>query len=71
MLDEWLRVIKKEGLIIFTHKTSIIEKWEKPQKVLEDSGQWEKIYVSDPLYYLPGLMDPTREHGKVYVYRKK
>jgi len=68
--DEWLRVVKQDGLLVFTTKTGVMETWEEEQCKREDMGQWEKVYKSPPLYYLPTLTDPSKERVYVFVYKK-
>ena len=69
-LNEWLRVVKPAGLLVFTTKTGVMKTWEEEQGKREDMKQWERVYKSPPLYYLPTLTDPSKERVYVFVYRK-
>jgi len=70
VFDEWLRVVKPDGLLVFTHKTGVMQPWEEEQERRERMGQWKLVYRSPPLYYLPTLTDPSQERVHVFVYRK-
>jgi len=70
VFEEWLRVVKPGGILVFTHKTGVLAKWEAEQDRREQLGQWKKVYRSNPLYYLPTLTGPDQERVHVYVYKK-
>ena len=70
VFNEWLRVVKQGGLLVFTTKTGVMKTWEEEQDKREDLVQWEKVYKSPPLYYLPTLTDPSEERVYVFVYKK-
>jgi len=67
---EWVRVAKPGALISFVHKTSVWPKWETLQEQLVKEGNWERLWVSDELPYLPGCDIFKDEQAKIYVYRK-
>ena len=77
VLKLWLRVAKIGALISFTHKTSVWSQWESEQNAMEDGGLWSKVWVSNPIPYLPSLKEgqdnntePCQEMAKVYIYKK-
>jgi len=70
VFEEWLRVVKRNGLLVFTHKTGVMKVWEDDQERREKRKEWVKLERSPPLYYLPTLTDPSQERVHVYVYRK-
>jgi len=70
VLKDWLRILKTGGYCVFTVKSGILDKWKATQDMLEARGDWKSVYISKPLYYLPGLMDPKLERVYVYIYRK-
>ena len=70
VLEDWVRVVKTGGVLVFTHKTAVMDKWEEEQGRMEEEGMWRCKYKSDPLYYLPGLVRPGLERVYVYVYQK-
>jgi predicted TPR repeat methyltransferase len=70
VLGEWLRVVKDGGLVVFTHKTAVLGEWEEEQDRLEEEGRWKCKYKSDPLFYLPALVNPGLERVYVFVYQK-
>ena len=71
MLEDWIRVTKKNGMISFTHKTKVWPEWEPTQQILEDTKKWKRIWISEPLYYLPSYQGhDLSERVKVYIYQK-
>ena len=53
--------------------------WEIEQNKMEESGLWNKVWISDPIPYLPSLKEdntdnpnsePCEEMAKVYIYKK-
>jgi len=70
ILADWLKAVRVGGLIVFTTKKSFVEVWEKQSVELQESGKWEKVWISDPLPYLPNLRSFELEFAKIYVYRK-
>ena len=74
VLKLWLRVAKPGALISFTHKTSVWPEWEKEQDEMEESALWKKLWISEPIPYLPSLKEddtePCEEMAKVYIYQK-
>lgn len=75
VLRLWLKVAKPNGLIAFTHKTSVWPEWEIEQDQMESEGLWKKVWVSHPIPYLPSLKEaggdqPCQEMAKVYIYKK-
>ena len=71
VLKDWIRVTKKNGLISFTHKTTIWPEWEPTQQILEDAKEWKRIWISEPLHYLPSYQGyDLSERVKVYIYQK-
>jgi len=71
VLKEWLRVTTVGAIIAFTHKTLVLDTWEKEQKELENQGLWKLVYRSPPLYYLPsGPLNPSEERVFVFCYEK-
>jgi len=69
-MDEWLRIVKKGGLVAFTHVADIADAWKKHEKEKEDLGQWERIWISDKLPYLPAVKITFWDYGKVHIYKK-
>jgi len=39
VFDEWLRVVKKGGWLVFTHKTGVMKPWEDEQDRRESNGK--------------------------------
>ena len=79
VLRLWLKVAKPGALISFTHKTSVWPEWEIEQDKMEESALWNKVWISDPIPYLPSLKEdnadnpnaePCEEMAKVYIYKK-
>ena len=70
VISDWLRLLRTGGYCVFTVKSGVLEQWRATQDRLEERGDWKSVYISKPLYYLPGLMDPKLERVFVYVYRK-
>ena len=70
-LQDWLRVVKSDGFILFTHKTTVWPKWEPIQEKLQKENKWKHIWTSPDLFYLPscsGAMEDERV--RVYIYQK-
>ena len=76
MLADWIRVAKPNGLIVFSHKSSVWPSWEPEQAILEQEKKlWTKIWVCDPpIPYLPSLKtdgeNACQEMTKIYIYKK-
>ncbi|TRY73970.1 hypothetical protein TCAL_02212 [Tigriopus californicus] len=75
VLRLWLKVAKKGGQIVFSHKTSIWDQWEVEQDAMEKEGLWKKVWIiPEPMPYLPSLKEdgqtPSPEMAKVYIYEK-
>lgn len=75
VLSHWLDVCKPGGIVVFTHKTSIWDEWEKEQHRLEaEEARWKKVWELDPpIPYLPSLATNegiSKEMAKIYIYRK-
>ena len=70
VMEEWLRVVKEGGLVAVTHKTAVVEEWEEEQDKLQREGRWRRVFRSDPLCYLPGLVHPALERVTVFLFRK-
>ena len=70
VIRDWVRLVRTGGHIVFTVKSGVREKWVASQDELEQAGLWKSVYISKPLYYLPGLRDPKQERVFIYVYRK-
>ena len=54
VLQEFVRVCKRGGLVCFTNRTDKMEKWAAVTQQLVDATVWEKVHVAAPLPYLPG-----------------
>jgi len=52
-LDEFCRVVKPGGLVIFTHRTDKVDQWTDAHEKFISDGKWEKVEITDPLPYLP------------------
>jgi predicted TPR repeat methyltransferase len=52
-LDEFCRVVKPGGLVIFTHRTDKVDKWKSRQEQFVKEGKWETVEITEPLPYLP------------------
>lgn len=52
-LDEFCRVVKPGGLVIFTHRSYKVERWKAKHDQLVKDGKWEKVEITEPLPYLP------------------
>ena len=71
VLEDWIRVTKRNGMISFTHKTKVWKEWEPIQDSLEKEKKWKRIWISEPLYYLPSYKGyDLSERVKVYIYQK-
>lgn len=69
-LDEFCRVVKPGGLVLFTHRTDKVDQWTTRQERMEKDRRWERVEISEPLPYLPG----NPEYGEkvkviVHIYR--
>ncbi len=72
LLQEFIRVTKDRGLVVFTHRDDIIESTDFYAIVdgIESDNRWEKVLVSDPQPYLPGNEDfADTIHVVYFVYR--
>ena len=75
-LSDWARCVRPGGLIVFTHKSAMLESvaWTEAQAALVHAGVWSSVWVSDGLDYLPTLAAQCRERAdevvKIFVYRK-
>jgi predicted TPR repeat methyltransferase len=72
LLEEFIRVTRDRGLVVFTHRTDIIASTDFYSIVdgIEADGRWEKVLVSDPQPYLPGNEDfADKIHVVYFVYR--
>ena len=69
-MDEWLRIVKKGGLVAFTHIKHVVNQWQEHEKEKVEGRRWEKVWVSDNLPYLPGVRKPFWDYGKVHIYKK-
>eukprot|EP00928_Gymnodinium_smaydae_P057120 TRINITY_DN40398_c0_g1_i1.p1 TRINITY_DN40398_c0_g1~~TRINITY_DN40398_c0_g1_i1.p1 ORF type:complete len:220 (-),score=26.39 TRINITY_DN40398_c0_g1_i1:126-785(-) len=56
---DWIRVTRKGGLVIYTHREDLIQKDSSLQAKsnLEKEGLWEQVYMSQPESYLPNAND--------------
>ena len=71
VLEDWIRVTKRNGMISFTHKTKVWKEWEPIQDSLEEEKKWKRVWISEPLYYLPSYKGyDLSERVKVYIYQK-
>lgn len=71
VLEDWIRVTKKNGMISFTHKTKVWKEWESTHDSLEKEKKWKRVWISEPLYYLPSYKGyDLSERVKVYIYQK-
>jgi len=71
VLRDWVRVVAPGGLLVFTHKSLVVGRWEEEQARMEGEGLWTLVNKSRPLYYLPsGPLDPSQERVFVFLYRK-
>ena len=75
-MEDWIRVVRTGGLVVFTHQSPLWSHWEELQGQLEERKIWKKIWVLEPpMLFLPGLKignqnAPNKELFKVYVYQK-
>ena len=72
VLRDWCRVVKPNGLLIFTHKTAVWPSWEPLQARLVEDAWWNETEIWTDLNYLPGYDDNARinERAKIYCYSK-
>jgi len=69
-MEEFCRIVKAGGLIVFTHRTDYVDKWAAKHEELESQGKWEKVEVTEPLAYLPSNPDfADKIKVVVHVYR--
>ena len=68
VLREFARITKPGGMVIFTHRTDMIDdpKFLKDLKSIETDNVWEEVFVSDPQPYLPGNKDFSDKINIVY-----
>mmetsp|Transcript_54520 Transcript_54520/g.132341 ORF Transcript_54520/g.132341 Transcript_54520/m.132341 type:complete len:323 (+) Transcript_54520:275-1243(+) len=53
-LDEFVRIVKPGGYIIYTNRTDRLEEFEPKETSLESQGKWKLVEKKGPLPYLPG-----------------
>merc|ERR1712080_437085 len=61
---------REEGRPSRIHPRSGHCRWKKHEKEKEDLGQWERIWISDKLPYLPAVKITFWDYGKVHIYKK-
>lgn len=68
VLREFARITKPGGMVIFTHRTDMIDdpEFQKKLKNIEIDNVWEKVFISDPEPYLPGNEDFSDKIKIVY-----
>lgn len=68
VLREFARITKPGGMVIFTHRTDMIDdpKFQENLKRIETDKIWEEVLVSDPQPYLPGNKDFSDKINIVY-----
>lgn len=68
VLREFARITKPGGMVIFTHRTDMIDapEYQKDLKAIETDGVWKEVYVSEPKPYLPGNEDFSDKIKIVY-----
>ena len=70
-LQEWLRVVKPGGYIVFTNKTQFSPIWESVQDKLEDDKSWQSVWKSNDMFYMPCCpKEDLSTRVKVLIYRK-
>ena len=74
VLEDWLRVTRPGGSIVFSHKSKIWSEWEREHERLEREKKWRLRWVTDPpVPYLPSLKEgegQCEEMAKVYIFEK-
>jgi hypothetical protein len=53
LLKNILKLTKKNGFFIFSHRTDLWEKQNYTKLLFDLKKKWEKIKISRPLLYLP------------------
>ena len=71
-LEYWLKVVKPQGYILFTHKTKIWPKWEPIQTKFQNDQKWKHIWTSKDLFYLPSCSgEDILTRVRIYIYQKQ
>ena len=69
VLTHWLDLLLPgRGILCLTHKTAVMSKWENEQNRLIGCGKMCLKYESEPLPYLPGFSEESRQHERVKTY---
>ena len=71
VLNDWCKVVKTGGYLVFTHKTAVWKIWEPTQEKLVHDKTMEQVYLSDDLPYLPGFSEEAKQHerARIYIYK--
>jgi len=69
VIRDWCKVVKKDGYLVFTVKSAVLNKWKTSQDEFEKKRLWKLIHMSEPLHYLPTLRDPSQEKVFIFVYQ--
>lgn len=68
VLREFARITKPGGMVIFSHRTDMIDdpEFQEKLKSIEIDNVWEKVFISAPEPYLPGNEDFSDKIKIVY-----
>lgn len=68
VLREFARITKPGGMVIFTHRTDMIDdpEFQEKLKAIEADNVWKEVLVSGPAPYLPGNKDFSDKIQIVY-----
>jgi predicted TPR repeat methyltransferase len=68
VLREFARITKPNGMVIFSHRTDMVDDpgYQKKLKSIKEDKIWEEVYISDPQPYLPGNKDFSDKINIIY-----
>ena len=74
VLYDWLEVVRPNGIICFTHKSSVLPAWEVEQEKISNANKWSTLFIHPGIPYLPSLQlgesQNCKEIVRIYIYRK-
>ena len=71
VFDDWLRLLKPDGIICFTHIDDVWKEWEPYQANLSVTKAWKELRISRDMYFMPSCdRENTSVRCRIYVYQK-
>ena len=71
VLVDWLKILKKDGILCVTHKSQVWTEWENVQEDIVNGGRLRKIWKSSDLFYLPSCEgEDISTRVRIYIFSK-